>query len=162
MRLILDADAIIKLNRGGVLRSVIDAFDCILPEAVYEEVVTTGLAQGHRDAKELEGLLLDGPAIVAGGLAPPRRGLGPGERAILQLLENEPEAFVVTDDRPFLALLTQTWRAFFTPPELVVNMVVMSVLSESEAVNSLERMRHAISAEAYLRALNAIGRTPEK
>lgn len=156
MRLILGADAVIKLNRAGILRHVVETFDCVVPTAVYEEVVTAGLARRHRDADEIEAAITGTVAVVVTELASPRRGLGLGERAILKLLESESQAWVVTDDRPFLAALTQTGKSFFTPTQLLVNMVALGILSESEGTNSLERMRHAIRSEAYWRALEAI------
>lgn len=54
MRLLLEADGLIKLNRARVLHQVVEAFPCTIPEAVYHEVVIIGKARLHQDAEEIE------------------------------------------------------------------------------------------------------------
>src|SRR5690606_42143555 len=48
------ADAIIKLNRAGVLRTLVTKFECTLPEAVYQEAVVAGKERLYPDAVAIE------------------------------------------------------------------------------------------------------------
>ena len=54
MRFILDADGLIKLNHAGVLERVAETYSCVIPEAVYDEVVTQGKARRYMDAEAIE------------------------------------------------------------------------------------------------------------
>ena len=54
MRLLIDADGLIKLNRAGVLSQVTASFACLVPRAVFDEVVTEGKARHYEDATAIE------------------------------------------------------------------------------------------------------------
>jgi len=50
MELLLDADAVIKLQWTGVLELVVQTFSCTIPDEVHREVVVQGKAGGYPDA----------------------------------------------------------------------------------------------------------------
>jgi hypothetical protein len=150
VEVLLDADGLIKLNRAGVLSSVIEAFTCIVPSTVYHEVVTTGKARLHKDAEIIEEIIGNKVSIEPsrGGDAA-GMGLGQGELAILNLLPEMPDAIVVSDDRRFLSVLADQAIRFLTPADVLVVLVHQGALTREAAEDALERLRPVIRTQAY-------------
>ena len=162
MQLVIDADGLIKLNRAGVLRWVIEAFDCIIPSAVYSEVVTQGRARRYEDAEAIEAALTDKVQILSIEANPePQLGLGIGEKGILNLLPRFPGSIVVSDDRRFLTVLSAEGIPFLTPADLLVVLTRREVLTGAQAREALENLRPAIRTKAYWDARTDLGRQLE-
>ncbi len=151
MKLLLDADATIKLNRAGVLAALVGAFDCTVPTSVYDEVVTRGKTKLHQDAEVIEEIISGTVIIVS---TPehrqPELGLGAGEIGILDLLSGGQDGMVVSDDRRFLAVLSMRGTRFLTPADMLVVLVRRGALTGAEAREALERLRPMIRQAAYL------------
>jgi hypothetical protein len=153
MQLVLDSDGMIKLYRAGVLRQLIEAFQCVIPMAVFNEVVTEGKARGYEGAEAIEAILASGGEIMhTDMMADSTSGLGAGERSILELRSQISDAVVVSDDRRFLTVLTIDGTPFVTPADVLVVMARGGVLSQSEAIQALERLSPLITAKAVLDA----------
>ncbi len=157
MHLVLDADGLIKLHKSGVLTHTVSAFRCTIPRAVYDEVVVRGKAKLHQDAEVIQ-RTLDGAVAIMSVEGRRRRdfGLGAGELAILEVLGQKREAIVVSDDRRFLALLTEQGTPFLTPSDIVVILARLGILKRVEAQEALERLKPAIRAAAYWEARQAL------
>ncbi len=152
MRLLLDADGLIKLHRAEVLDRMVKAFRCTVPEAVYHEVVTKGKERLHQDAEEIEYILGEGVEVVRTEQAQGETGLGAGEMAVLTLAAQDQDAIIVSDDRRFLALLTARGLRFLTPADLLVVLARQGILAKGEAKKALERLRPMIRAAAFWEA----------
>lgn len=153
MRLLFDADGLIKVYRAGVLADVVRGFSCAVPEPVFHEVVTRGKAYLHQDAEEIE--------VVLAGIAEilpvhprvqPESGLGSGELAILDLISRVRESIVISDDRRFLSALATEGIPFLTPADVLVILARRGDLAPGRAREALERLRPAIRAAAYWEA----------
>lgn len=152
MRLLLDADGLIKLHRAGVLDRMVRAFRCTVPEAVYHEVVTKGKERLHQDAEEIEYILGEGVEVVRTEQAQGETGLGAGEMAVLTLAAQDQDAIIVSDDRRFLALLTARGLRFLTPADLLVVLAHRRILVKEEAKKALEKLRPMVRAAAFWEA----------
>lgn len=152
MRLLLDADGLIKLQRAGVLPQVVRMFDCVIPQTVYDEAVTQGIARLHQDAEAIEAALNGTVSVAPVPTAQRESGLGAGEMGILGLLPTEAEAVVVSDDRRFLAVLMARGTPFLTPADLLVVLARRGSLTADEAMRALDRLRPGIRAAAYWEA----------
>lgn len=150
VRVFLDADATIKLHRCGVLANLVGAFSCTMPQAVYDEVVTMGKARLHQDADSIE-RTIRGTVTVLPTVKrhEPALGLGAGELGILDLLAEETDPLVVSDDRRFLTLLTAQRIPFLTPADMLVLLARRGVLNKTEANEALRRLRPLIRSAAY-------------
>lgn len=146
----MDADATIKLNRSGVLGSLVRAFPCLMPQAVYEEVVTRGKSRLHRDADDIESIISGVVNVVpTQEREQPETGLGAGELGILDLLSEQTDAIVVSDDRRFLTVLLARGVPFLTPADVVVLLARRGIVSKANASAALERLRPLIRLAAY-------------
>jgi hypothetical protein len=150
LRFILDSDALIKLNRAGALGYVVDCFDCVVPDAVFDEVVLQGTKRGYSDAAEIRDLLSASATIETtsgeGHLIP---GLGKGELAVAELIDRTPGAIVVSDDGQFLNHIERKGALSVTPAALLVTLAEAGHLSAAEALATLGRMRPAIRVDVY-------------
>ena len=57
MKILLDADASIKLTKIGIIGTFASGFEVIITDEVYGEQVTAGLKRNHPDAKKMEKLV---------------------------------------------------------------------------------------------------------
>lgn len=167
MRLVLDADSLIKLCKAGVLEQVAQAFQCVIPEAVYHEAVVRGKERVYPDAEEIERIVMAAIPIhhtPTGYLNPmqytstspdPKGELGPGETAVLALAHQE-ESVIVSDDRQFLSSLRNQHIPFLPTADLIVEMAHQQVISTEQAREALNRMRPLISRGAYQDAIQEL------
>jgi predicted nucleic acid-binding protein len=161
VQLVLDADSLIKLCKAGVLEQVAQAFQCVIPEAVYHEAVVRGKERLYPDAEEIERIVMAAipihktPAQYLGQMHSPGPGpdqekvLGPGETAVLALAQHIGESVIISDDRQFLALLHSQHVPFLPPTGLIVAMTHQQVIPKEQAREALDRMRPLISRGAY-------------
>lgn len=152
MRLLLDADGLIKLHRAGVLNLVAEAFTCTVPEAVFHEVVTRGKERLHQDAEEIERIISEVVEVARTEQEQAEPGLGAGEMAVLVLSVQGQDAIVVSDDRRFLSLLSARGLPFLTPADLLAVLANQKALTRAEAREALEQLRPMIRAAAYWEA----------
>ena len=131
------------------------AFRCIIPDAVYHEVVTRGKGRLYSDAEEIETIAKEAITVQpTGTLEMPGAGLGTGEMAVLALsTQQHEEVIIVSDDRQFLALLARQRAPFTTPSDLIAAMARHGALTTKEAKRALERLRPLIRETAYHKAI---------
>jgi hypothetical protein len=154
VQLVFDSDGLIKLNRAGVLGKVVEVFTCVIPSAVYREVVSEGKARRYRDAEAIEAILTNRVKIEPSGETVRfDLGLGSGESGVLYLLPDFPDSVVVSDDRRFLTVLSAQGTPYVTPADLVVALARRGSLSTGDARNALGRLEPAIRTKAYWDAL---------
>src|SRR5262245_40627051 len=146
LRFILDSDALIKLNQAEVLRLVAEAFECIVPSAVYGEVVEDGVSNGYPDAVSIQGII-DESVLVVNPVEGTDVGLrlGAGETAIFQLMAQFPEAIIVSDDRRFLSVLAAHGVLSLTPADMLLVLRRRNVIGAEGAMAALDAMRTSIS-----------------
>lgn len=163
--LILDSDALIKLNRAGALHRVAQVYDCVIPVAVYKESVEDAL-EVYPDAAEIRDIINNRIEVVKAepfqGIAAPS-AFGPGEIEILMLVTpttimpiTGDEATVVTDDVRFLRYLAAFGVNFMVPSSVIVTMRQQNLLSHEETISILESLRPIISANEYLTAIRVL------
>lgn len=158
MVIVLDADGLIKLSQAGVLEHVAQAFQCVIPDAVYHEAVTKARERQYRDAEEIERVVKSAMTIQpTATLDMPEFGLGAGETAVLALAaQQEGESTIVSDDRRFLAFLNRQGVPFLMPSALIAMMAQQGFLTMSDAREILERLRPLIREAAFQRALQEL------
>lgn len=149
-QLLIDADALIKLNKAGILLKVVESFECVVPTAVYDEAVVVGRAFLHEDAEDIEHIL-EGTVTIVEPIGSTGLGvsLGRGETAVSQSKSQYPDALVVTDDRRFTSALRLTTDLVVSAAELLTLLARSRVLSLQEALEALERLRPSIRETIY-------------
>jgi predicted nucleic acid-binding protein len=150
-KVVIDSDALIKLTKAGLLPIITHAWQCLIPDEVYEEVVVRGKREAHPDAAEIERFI--GRGLERGRVrAAPRRisaVLGPGERAVVALFGKEQADLILTDDRAFLATLRQLGLPHLTPALALVKLAEQGAMSLDQAQDYLDRLKPLIRSSVY-------------
>ena len=60
MKLVFDSTTLLYFAKLGILGKMPELGECLIPAAVYEEVVAEGKKKGEKDALFVEGLVSDG------------------------------------------------------------------------------------------------------
>jgi rRNA-processing protein FCF1 len=156
MPFVFDSDGLIKLNLAGVLQHVIQSFDCIVPQAVVDEVITRGRERGYQDVSEIEAVLAGAEIVPAGEGANVPVRLGLGELAILELVPSLSDAIIISDDRRFTNFLAAEGIPFLVTAGVLLTLVRRSVLSKEEAQEALERLKPLVRSTAYWEVRTAL------
>jgi len=155
MRLVCDADGLIKMNKAGILEMVARHAEVLLGPEIFREAVEEGKARGYPDAFEIE--LVSKQFTLKRPHVHPQadrilreRELGSGEREALQLYLSEEAEAIVSDDQAFLSLLEAHSVPYLTPAAIVVLLAERGILRPLEkAYEALERLRPLIRQEQY-------------
>lgn len=154
-RAVLDSDGLIKLAKAGILETVLNVWDCLIPEAVYAETVERGTRAAYPDAQVIRELLH--PSTVRPWIRHPRatallerkRNLGRGEQETLHLYFTARADAIISDDAAFLTVLRQAGLHYLPPPLVLVLLAHQQRLRPKTAHEALERMRPFIRPEVY-------------
>lgn len=156
-KFVLDADAAIKLAKAGVLKLLVTNAECLMPSAVYEEVLK-GKEKMREDAFITEAIVNEGSLKVI-NIEPEfnETNLGKGEKAAMAACRKYAGDAVISDDAKFIARLKQERLLAITPANAVVWLVENQKITKDGGVSALDKMRTFVSKEAYNRARMLIG-----
>lgn len=150
VKILLDADASIKLTKISIIEIVASGFDVILTEQVYKEQVTAGLKRNLPDAKRMEKLVIEGKITVSEATeksSVENFRLGMGEKSVLDYYLANDVDLVVSDDEAFLRML-DIYEIPSTPVAGIILMcVIKGLISKEKGIKYLELLKPMIKEE---------------
>ena len=160
MTLILDADALIKLNRVGALNLVASSSECIIPVAVYQEAVVDARVAGYLDSDAIDLVVQRHIHVEPTSdleMVDVPSHFGVGEKHVLALAMRDPqESVVVSDDQVFVNLVRQLEVRFISPIELFPMLLREGAIPLSRARQFIRRFRTHTSERNYIAALSSL------
>lgn len=151
MKILLDADASIKLTKIGIIESFASGFQVILTGEVYEEQVTAGLKRNLDDAKQMKKFVLDGIITVSKNDDKSdeyeNSRLGNGEKSVINhYLANDID-LIVSDDEAFLKVLDAKDIPFIPVAGVILMCMQKGIITRDESFKYLERLSPMIRDE---------------
>lgn len=141
MKILMDADCLIKLTKAGLKEKVVSHFKVFIPEIVEQEVVVDGKEHNCPDALVVEKNIQSKAIKVVGH----GKNLRHGDEAILTIFENGQYDVVATDDAKLLKRLKANHISFILPAVILYRLFLKSLISKIEALNFLEQLAEYIS-----------------
>ena len=151
MKILLDADASIKLAKIGIIETFASGFEVIITADVYREQVTTGLKRNYPDAKKMEKLVSDGKVAVVKSTEKSSvydsLTLGRGEKSVINYYMANDVDLIISDDEAFLKIL-DNYAVPFTPVAGAILMcIIHGLMSKEKGIKYLELLKPMIRDE---------------
>ena len=135
---------------------ILNSFQCLITEEVYNETIIRGMERAHDDAYEINELIKEGKLKVENAINNKlvenmfeNRTFGVGECSTLHLFHNSDAKVIVTDDRAFLNLLDKNNISYIIPTDLIVRLYELKVITKDESINSLDAIKIYVSGPNY-------------
>ncbi len=150
-KFILDADALIKSAKSGILEDVCHHYTCIITTEIKNECVDEGKKRLYKDALKIEEFINKNllKIIDFKKARKIKENLGKGETSTASLYFQEKNSIVVTDDSAFIKYLEENNIKFFVPADLILLMKISNKIDKKTALNYLDKMKGFIKKEAY-------------
>lgn len=146
MKVILDADCLIKLTKAGLKEEVCNVFDVAIPHLVKEEVVDRGKTKGLPDAfvveRNISGKLLKVKGEKSGKT-------NTGEKEAMALFQNGGFDAIGSDDRRFIKQLRLFSIPYITPAVFIAIMLKGGKLTLLDAEKKLDALSEYVSENEY-------------
>nr|QNO51759.1 hypothetical protein LBHPMFOL_00029 [Methanosarcinales archaeon ANME-1 ERB6] len=163
MKVILDADSLIKLTKAKAKEIVLKNMEAYIPPKVFEETVEIPKEEGYPDAFLIDENLKKGLLAVekikenkeAEALITKLRIRG-GEADVFRLYKSGDFDVVSSDDGKFLEMLGGLNVPYITPSALIVFLLKKKVLSREDAESYINNLKEMISDEEYYLAIREV------
>jgi hypothetical protein len=148
IKLILDADASIKLSKISLIEELADAFVIILTKEVYEEQVVVGLKKGYSDAKRVDTLVKSQKIeVIEVASTYDDHKLGKGERSVINCWLSVGADLVVSDDEAFLRVLDRISIPYTPVAGSILMLVRHGRLTKRDGIKYLNSLKYMIREE---------------
>jgi len=162
LKVVLDADGLIKLTKCGILPDLLEACNCVIPRQVYTETVVEGIKQLYEDAFEIGEYVEEGRlAVKSIKISFEEETLGSGELSAFALFKQSNYHFIVSDDQAFLKFLRRKSIPFLIPSDVIVLLFNMKQINKCQAKQYLNQLKPLTRDEAYYEALEQIKEVEE-
>jgi len=146
MKVIMDADCLIKLTKAGLKEDICGAFAIFIPHLVKEEVVDRGKAKDLPDSRVIEKNITEGMIKIKTDKA---LKATKGEHEALAFYQRGGFDAIGSDDKRFIRQLKIFNIPYVTPAVLVALMVKSGDIKVSEALKKLDALSDYISDDEY-------------
>lgn len=156
MKILMDADCLIKLTKAGLKEIIVSACRIIIPHTVKAEVVEAGKVKRCEDAFVVEKNISDGKISVFGKTTP----FSKGDDAVIELFDKTVHDAVGTDDARLVKRLSNNSIPFMLPAVIILSLFKTKYVEQEKALWMLEQLAPYISDDEYAMVYTMIGRVP--
>jgi hypothetical protein len=146
MKILMDADCLIKLTKGGLKESICQKEEIVIPHVVKREVVDAGKRKGLPDADAVEKNINSGLIGLAEEASPSHLK---GEQALIASFGRGGYGVIATDDGKFIRILRAAGIPFILPGLLIFLLYKKGEIDRMTGLKWLERLSPFISDDEY-------------
>ena len=146
MKIIMDADCLIKLTKAGIKEDLCRAFEVTIPRLVKEEIVDRGKAKKLPDAIVIEGNIM-GKLIQVDKKR--NQNIDVGEKEAVALFQNGGYDAIGSDDKRFVKQLRLFNIPYITPAVFIAIMLKQGDINHAYAEERLQALSEFISESEY-------------
>lgn len=146
MKIVMDADCLIKLTKAGLKECICNAFTVTIPHLVKEEVVDRGRIKGLPDAHLIDKNIRD-KLLKVGGVR--NSDINAGEKEAVALFENGGFDAIGSDDKRFIKQLRLFNIPYITPAVFIAVLLKRGDITQAEAMRRLSDLSEYISENEY-------------
>ena len=149
MKILMDADCLIKITKAGLKESICRKDEVVIPLIVKLKVVDAGKAKGCADADSVEKNIQNG--LISLSESSPRNRKG--DQALIDAFKRERYDWVATDDTKLIRILRASNIPFILPALMIYSLYERGQIDQIMALDWLERLSAFISEEEYSMAV---------
>jgi len=146
MKILMDADCLIKLTKAGLKEFVCQHEKITIPGIVKQEVVDAGKLKGHADADLVDKNIRNGLIDLAKEAT---LNHVKGDQALIAAFKQGRYVAVATDDAKLIRILQAAGIPFVLPALLIYAIYRKGLIDEATGLNWLDRLSPFISEEEY-------------
>jgi predicted nucleic acid-binding protein len=161
MKILLDADASIKLTKIGLIEILASEFILIMTDVVYDEHVNIGMKNNYPDAAIMKELVSQG-AITVGrtenGYSSINSdfNLDRGEASLLNYYVHNEVDLIVSDDEKFLKALNELDFPFVPSACTILMCINRNLISKDEGLKFPDKLKFMIRDKHFYYIRNKI------
>jgi hypothetical protein len=146
MKLIMDADCLIKLTKAGLKELICRSFSISIPHRVKEEVVDNGKEKELPDAIVIETNIVKGLITVNQRIGVKKMA---GEKEAVALFQAGGYDAIGSDDKQFIRSLRLFGIPYVTPATCIAILWRRGEMKQVDALKSLDGLAEYISESEY-------------
>lgn len=146
MKLLMDADCLIKLTKAGLKEEICRRFRVDIPSIVKKEVVDAGKSKGLSNAELVEKNIQNGIIRVTGKKVSAHVK---GDRALIEIFKQGQYDVIATDDAKLTRLLKSMSTPYILPGLLIYSLYQTDIINKETALHWLEKLSDLISEDEY-------------
>ena len=145
MKLLMDADCLIKLTKAGLKDFIGSNSDIFIPQIVQREIVDAGKEKKCSDAFIVEKNIEGGMIMIVENSSSCLKGDG----ALITLFRKEKYDAVATDDAKLTRLLRISAIPFILPGLIIYYLLQDGIIERKTALWALQQLAEFISEDEY-------------
>jgi rRNA-processing protein FCF1 len=145
MKILMDADCLIKLTKAGLKEPICRFTEVVIPRTVQREVVEAGRIKGQPDADLVDQNIRDGLIAIAEESSPHHSG----DQALIDVFKEGRYTHVATDDAKLIRNLRSAGIPFTVPALLIHAQYEKGEIDRKTALLRLDALSVFVSDEEY-------------
>jgi len=144
MKILMDADCLIKLIKAGLKESICQQYEIFVPFIIKKEVVDAGKKKGVSDAELAEKNIEKGIISVVGKESSAHMK---GDQALIENFKRGSYNAIATDDAKLIRLLRTAGIPYILPGLFIYSLYQRNVIDRKTALKWLEDLSNFISED---------------
>ena len=146
MKILMDADCLIKLTKSGLKEKVCQQYEIAIPAIVKKEVVEAGKRKGLPDAEVVEKNIKKDIIRVVGKESPTHIK---GDQALIEIYKRGRYDAIGTDDAKLMRVLRLAGISYILPGLFIYSLYRRNIIDKVTALNWLEGLSNFISEDEH-------------